>query len=60
LKREKKPTIKFPPSSDPKWKEVDAELAVSIPIVFTKNKMKQMSVSELSIKFLDWIHAFFA
>ena len=60
LKLEKENAIIFPPSRDPKWKEVNSELEIALPKVFTKAKMNRMSISKLSKSFLKWIHAFFA
>jgi hypothetical protein len=59
LKREPEKPIKFPSPSDPGWKEIDAELEIAIPMVFTKALMNKRSISQLSENFLRWIHAFF-
>lgn len=57
-----KPRINFPKSSDTAvWKEIDKELSVVLPKVFTKNLINSptISTSQLSKKFDDWLHAFF-
>lgn len=59
MKREQKQPIKFPPPRDPIWKEVNSELELAIPQVFTKTKMNIQSVSQLSESFVNWLYAFF-
>ena len=59
LKREQNKPIKFPSPRDTIWKEVNSELELAIPLVFTKTKMNTKSVSQLSESFINWIYAFF-
>ena len=57
-----KPRIKFPKSGDTAaWKAIDEELAMALPLVFSKSVINSpsTSTSKLSKKFDNWLHAFF-
>jgi len=55
----KKRKIKYPPSNDPSWVEIQEELAIALPKVFTKHKIKRLNSTDLCVKFQDWVYAFF-
>jgi hypothetical protein len=59
LKREPEKPINFSSPNDTGWKGINAELDKAIPMAFTKTYVNKSSVSQLSEKFLGWIHAFF-
>lgn len=51
--------IKFPPSKDPVWKAINAELSCALPQVFTPSLIQTTSTSDLAKKFDLWLHHFF-
>lgn len=56
--REKETQINFPLPHDPKWKEVNEELKVALPIVFPAHRLKNLTTCEISSKLAQWLHTF--
>ena len=51
--------INFPPSHDKTWCEINEELEIIIPKVFTNRQIDRLSTTELSQKFDSWLHNYF-
>ena len=61
FKREKKPPLCLPPSSNSAaWKEIDDELSVALPMVFTADRISSSDPSKLAIDFDNWLYSFFS
>jgi len=60
LNRDKKQRIAFPGSQDKRWNDIEQELQVALPLVFTNAKFRLQTTSELATSFDDWLYAFFA
>lgn len=58
FERNKKEKLQLPAPNDPIWKEVDSELKIAIPKVFTKSIMNSNS-QKLTEKYENWIYEFF-
>ena len=56
---ELKARINFPSSSDPLWKDIDGQLAIILPRVFTQGVINKLDSSSLSKKLDSWLYDFF-
>jgi hypothetical protein len=57
--RSKRQHIDFPPPSSKLWGEVESELSVILPMLFTRVIIARLDTQELILKFNDWLYHFF-
>ena len=60
FEKTKKETLNLPPAGHRGvWKDIDDELAIALPLVFTKQVIHSTNISKLAEKLDNWVYMFF-